>query len=101
MRSTEGSRGGSASGDMVSSDATVRWMPLERESLDLCLKSESALWKHRNTQMLIKCLNATAVIDLNCLFFAFPCFSAHCMKLQKIFPFTTTNFNSFYSDLMQ
>lgn len=41
----EGRQGGSASGDMdmVSSDATVRWIPLDRESLDLCLKSESGL----------------------------------------------------------
>lgn len=46
-RSTEGRCGGSASGDMdmVSSDATVRWTPLDRESLDLCLRSESGLWK--------------------------------------------------------
>lgn len=44
--STEGRCGGSASGDidMVSSEATVRWIPLDRESLDLCLKSESGLW---------------------------------------------------------
>lgn len=45
MRFTEGRSGGSASGDMdmVSSDATVRWIPLDRESLDLCLESESGL----------------------------------------------------------
>lgn len=49
MRSTEGRCGRSASGDMdmVSSDATVRWIPLDRESLDLCLQSESGLWKDR------------------------------------------------------
>lgn len=40
---------GSVSGDMdmVSSEATVRWIPLDRESLDLCL-SESGLCKEKN-----------------------------------------------------
>lgn len=34
--------------DMVSSEATVRWIPLERESLDLCLRSGSGLWQKDN-----------------------------------------------------